>query len=876
MFDFNPHSLLLIFVAMGSFALGLYAWSKRHLVSGFPLSLLMGSVGVWSLFYGLELASSNLSTIKLLTASSYFGIANLPVFWLVFCSRYAHQDAWLKPLSKLLLFVVPIITIFSVWTNDVHGLFYTSREMVSIDSNYFQKLSNGPFWWLHIIYSNLLIVTGLVMLFRVLISADIAKRKHIVVFLLAAILPYLVSLAYILGIRPYGILDVTPVAFFWMGILLSINVFSLKFFDISPFAMDRLFQGIPDAIFVLNKTNRIVSSNPSAERLLNLHGTAFLDIVRDSEDLQLGDEVFLCTRNDVFTPTYKQIGRLIILRDISARKHAEEKLKLSNQELQEAIMRANLLAEEANAATKAKSQFLANMSHEIRTPLNGVIGYTDLLLNTNLNSIQQRYVNYANLAGQSLLEIITDILDFSRIEAGELQLEKVPVNIINLVEQTVDIVKFEAEKKHLEIQINIANDIPELIIADPIRLRQILINLLSNAVKFTSQGEIEMKLWGYKLDQQEIELSFQVRDTGIGIATQQLENIFNAFNQADNSATRKYGGSGLGLAISNMLAQRMGSIIEVQSILGQGSTFKFTLHTSSVQGAIESPPPLTVKSVLIVSDNPAVTNGICSLLEFWGLHFSHHSSGMEALKALENNIDFDALIIDQNMENLDGIKICGLIRRSLSLVKECLPIALLHTSIADTTLYSDCMNLQIFPLEKPVKRKELRCFLSNAKGIQCVSGDEPKRQTPVIDFNQNCSVLIVDDVPMNVVLISSMIQKLLPQAVIIQAYSGQDAIQLFQINQPDIVFMDIQMPVMDGWQTTAELRSFEQQNELDRSPIIALTANTMMSEAEIEDSSIMDGYLSKPVRLDTLRSILMHNIRCLQQYVSHPMADPSD
>lgn len=824
--------------------------------------MLMVSVGIWSLFYGLELGCRDLETIKIFTAISYLGIASLPVFWLVFAARYSHCDSWLKPLSKMLIFVVSAITILAVSTNDLHWLFYRDRELITIGSHVFQKLVPGPFWWLHIAYSYILVLLGLIMMIKLFHSGDKTRRKHVAMLLLAALLPYVLNIAYVLGFRPYGILDITPIAFFWMGIILSINVFSLKFLDISPFAMDRLFHGIPDAIFVLNKQQQLVNTNPAAAGLIDAHGFAFLEQIRDGIDFPLGTKVYSPTRTEVYTPTFKKMGKLIILRDISGRKKAEEELKQTNEELSKAIVRANALAEEAKAATNAKSQFLANMSHEIRTPLNGVIGYTDLLMNTSLSSLQQRYVKYANLAGQSLLEIITDILDFSKIEAGKLELEITPVNIINLVEQSADIVKYEAEIKELELLVDIANELPEIVLADPIRLRQILINLLSNAVKFTALGEVEIKLECRKLGGDRIELTFRVRDTGIGIEPQQIETIFSAFNQADNSTTRKYGGSGLGLAISNMLAQIMGSRIMVESTPGLGSSFHFSLQTEYQTEGEEGTAAPRPSRIMVVVQNDNRRAILMKLLESWNIVGVQFDSGIEALKELETGNSYDALLIDQNLHIMTGIKTCGMIRKTLSLTWQCLPIALLHNSIADPTLYAECKYLQLQPLEKPVKRHELQKFLAEMKAAPCPSETNTSTLSAAIDQNTPCSILVVDDVPMNVVLIASMLQKLLPQAIVIQAYCGNDALQLFQINNPELVFMDIQMPVMDGWQTAKQIRALEDREGLDRSPIIALTANNQISSEDLSNQSIIDGYLTKPVCIETLKSILKQHIIC--------------
>jgi signal transduction histidine kinase/DNA-binding response OmpR family regulator len=861
MLTFNLHSLLMIVASVLAFTLGLHAWTKRYVVGGFPLSLLMASVGIWSLLYGLELASRNLETIKLLTAASYLGISSLPVFWVVFAARYSHSDAWLKTLTKLLLFGIPAITMLAISTNDLHLLFYRHRELVTISSHVFQRLSPGPLWWLHIAYSYLLILAGFYMLIKMYSGSDRAKRKHIILLIIGGALPYCVNIAYVFGFKPYGILDITPIAFLWMGIILSISVFSLKLFDIAPFAMERLFNSMPDAIFVLNKQGQMISTNPAAKRLMDRIGIDKLKETKNAEDVYLDSQVYYSTRNDIFTPTFKQMGELIILRDISARKQAENELKIANHELQQAITLANALAAEAETANRAKSQFLANMSHEIRTPLNGVIGYTDLLLNTSLSAIQQRYVRYANMAGQSLLEIISDILDFSRIEAGKLELEILPVNIINLIEQSADIVKFDAEKKELELILNISCDTPDIVLADPIRLRQILINLISNAIKFTTQGEVEIGLDCQLLADQQAQLTFSVRDTGIGIDKDLQQKIFSAFNQADNSTTRKYGGSGLGLAISSMLVQKMGSELKVQSTVGEGSTFYFTLSLEHKAGSEASNCEMPHK-VLVAIESERLRIVFLRTLEHWGITGIGFASGIEALKHLETSKDYDALIINQKLSMMSGIKIAGMVRETLHLNAKSLPISVLHDSIEDPSFFAECKRLQLNPLEKPVKKSDLRCFFTDLRDSHKQADMDASHISCVPNKDLMCCVLVVDDVPMNVVLIASMLQKLMPKATILQAFSGYDAVESYRESRPDLIFMDIQMPVMDGLATSEQIRSMELAEGLERSPIIALTANNQMNSQELGDQNIIDAYLTKPVRLDTLKTLLQEYLSC--------------
>jgi two-component system sensor histidine kinase/response regulator len=625
----------------------------------------------------------------------------------------------------------------------------------------------------------------------------------------------------------------------------------------------------PDLLLVVDLDRNIVTCNSAVQRMF---GYSANEVVNQKTDMLYFDrrsdptkrhEIFEGLKQEGFhlglATGKRKDGELIPLEIITGRLSSGDGAVLLLRDITERRQAENQ-KDAAIAANRAKSQFLTNMSHEIRTPMNAMIGMTELVLGTQLTAQQKDYLLTVKTSADSLLFLLNQVLDLSKVEAGQLDLDEIDFNLRTTLENAADTLAVKADEAGLELTCHVKPDVPTALVGDPVRLCQIVVNLAANAIKFTEDGQVTISVETEKEEDFGVFLHFTVSDTGIGISADNIEIIFETFKQADGSTTRKHGGTGLGLAISKQLVAMMGGEIGVESELGKGSSFHFTARFElGLKEATEGLPikdlALSGSPVLILDDSSTSRLVLKEMTSSWGLGSAEAADERNALMMLETAFEagkpYRVLLLDSRLAGKDGFEVVKSVKESPCGAN--LKMILL-TSVGRKWDAAQCAKFGISEcLVKPVKQSELLNAIKMALGHPIDEEVPRMTQHAIREAQKQLSILLVEDNVVNQKVTAAMLKRRGHRVTV--ASNGREALETLDKGPVDMVLMDVQMPEMDGLEATQLIRDREKGNG-GHIPIVAMTAHAMKGDRERCLAAGMDNYMSKPIRAEDLFSII--------------------
>lgn len=723
---------LLIITSGGSLVLAYLTWKRRKAQGASSLSVFMMAIVIWSGFQAATLIANDFYAKAVLSSLRYIGIELAPVAFLGFAWNYANRSKTFIRNQFIRSLLLPAVFMVFLCTNSIHHLFFTRLYM----DNGILVLDNGPIFWVNMIYLYFFIAFSLFLLIKAYRTSISKYKAQAAIIMIGGTAAVLANLLYNFGLLPWKYVDITPTAFSLTGLIFFYALFRFRLFEVVPIARGLLVEEMDDAFIVIDNQGRVLDMNKKARQLILSGNKNDEDYVGVNIDLVCegwrelaaaiqddGSEHAHIVYNNPARAQYYDLnktkiydkdnnvsGRIIGLRNIT--------------NLQEALQAAKEAQETAEHASKVKGEFLANMSHEIRTPMNAVLGISEMLRSDQLNQEEQkRYAQMIMDSAEALMTIINDILDLSKVEAGKLVLDIRAFNLKRLVEEAVETFKMGVSTPDLTINLHMNDEFPQSLLGDAVRFRQILINLVGNAVKFTHKGSVDiyLKLTGKTNSKCNIELV--VADTGIGIPQNKLKTIFESFEQADGSTTRRYGGTGLGLSIVRSLVELMHGTISVQSQLDHGSTFTINIPMEIAAGIGEDDQTqqdteiidkITGLKVLVAEDNKINREIVKVNLSKLGCEFDMVENGALAVEQYEKQ-HYDVILMDIHMPEMDGLEATQIIRAKERLTQEHVTIIALTASAMEDDIRK-CLEAGMNAhVSKPVKLDKLKAALSSVK-----------------------------------------------------------------------------------------------------------------------------------------------------------------